>query len=253
VPNKAQFIDQLAERLDGDRRRAAAALDAFVDSVYAAVARGESVAISGFGVFERRDRNARTARNPATGATVNVPATRVPAFRPGTEFREIASGAREFTAARTARAQTTLAKLADVARDVQERATGAVRDAVDVVREAPAKATKKAGKKSSKRAPATKKAAAKKLASKSASKATKKAAAKKLAKQTPATKKAAAKKLASKSASKATKKAAAKKLAKKSPAKKGAAKKAAAKKGAAKKSPAKKTAKTAAKKAARRR
>jgi DNA-binding protein HU-beta len=240
VPNKAQFIDQLAERLDGDRRRAAAALDAFVDSVYAAVARGESVAISGFGVFERRDRNPRTARNPATGATVNVPATRVPAFRPGTEFREIASGAREFTAARTARAQSTLAKLADVARDVQERATGVVRDAVVVVREAPAKAQK-----------ATKKGAGKKAAGKKAAKkAARKSAAKKAAKRTPATKKSAAKKLASKSTSRATKKAAAKKLAKKSPAKK-AAKKSPAKKAA--KKTAKKTAKKAAKKSARRR
>jgi len=43
VPNKAQFIDQLAERLDGDRKRAAAALDAVIDTVYAAIARGEKV------------------------------------------------------------------------------------------------------------------------------------------------------------------------------------------------------------------
>jgi DNA-binding protein HU-beta len=95
VPNKAQFVDMLAERLDGDRRRAAAALDAVIDSVYAAIARGERVAITGFGVFERRDRAPRTARNPATGASVQVPASRVPAFRPGAEFKAIASGARD--------------------------------------------------------------------------------------------------------------------------------------------------------------
>ena len=90
MPNKAQFVDSLAERLDGDRKRAAATLDAVIDTVYAAIARGEKVAITGFGVFERRDRAARTARNPATGATVNVSASRVPAFRPGSEFRQIA-------------------------------------------------------------------------------------------------------------------------------------------------------------------
>ena len=92
MPNKAQFIEMLAERLDGDRKRAAAALDAVIDSVYAAVARGEKVAITGFGVFERRDRAARTARNPATGAPVKVAASRVPAFRPGTEFEDDATG-----------------------------------------------------------------------------------------------------------------------------------------------------------------
>ena len=129
MPNKAQFVELLAERLDGDRKRAAAALDAVIDTVYAAVARGEKVAISGFGVFERRERAARTARNPATGASVRVAASRVPAFRPGAEFKAIASGAREFTAQRSAQAQAAVSK-----------AAARVRDAADAVREAPGKA-----------------------------------------------------------------------------------------------------------------
>ena len=58
-----------------------------IDSVYATIARGERVAITGFGVFERRERAARVARNPATGARVDVAASRVPAFRPGAEFK----------------------------------------------------------------------------------------------------------------------------------------------------------------------
>src|SRR5579875_997404 len=95
VPNKAQFVDMLAERLDGDRKRAAAALDAVIDTVYAAVAKGERVALTGFGVFEKRERAARTARNPATGAAVKVKKTSVPAFRAGAEFKAIASGARK--------------------------------------------------------------------------------------------------------------------------------------------------------------
>src|SRR5437763_3276640 len=114
----------LAERLDGDRKRAAAALDAVIDSVYATIARGEKVAITGFGVFERRDRAARTARNPATGATVNVAASRVPAFRPGTEFKAIANGAREFAGQRSARAQAAVGKAAAAVKD----AAGAVRE-----------------------------------------------------------------------------------------------------------------------------
>ncbi|MDQ6848567.1 MAG: HU family DNA-binding protein [Actinomycetota bacterium] len=95
MPNKAQFVELLAARLDGDKKRAAAALDAVIDTVYASIAKGEKVALTGFGVFERRDRAARTARNPATGAQVKVKKTQVPAFRAGAEFKAITSGARK--------------------------------------------------------------------------------------------------------------------------------------------------------------
>jgi DNA-binding protein HU-beta len=95
VPNKAQFIEALSERLDGDKKRAAAALDAVIDTVYSMVAKGERVALTGFGVFEKRDRAARTARNPATGASVKVKKTSVPAFRAGAEFKDITAGRRK--------------------------------------------------------------------------------------------------------------------------------------------------------------
>jgi DNA-binding protein HU-beta len=95
VPNKAQFIEALAERLDGDKKRAAAALDAVIDTVYSMVAKGERVALTGFGVFEKRDRAARIARNPATGASVKVKKTSVPAFRAGAEFKDITAGRRK--------------------------------------------------------------------------------------------------------------------------------------------------------------
>jgi DNA-binding protein HU-beta len=95
VPNKAQFVEMLAERFDGDKKRAAAALDAVIDTVYAAVAKGERVALTGFGIFEKRERAARMARNPATGAAVRVKKTAVPAFRAGAEFKAITSGARK--------------------------------------------------------------------------------------------------------------------------------------------------------------
>jgi DNA-binding protein HU-beta len=95
VPNKAEFVEQLAQRLDGDKKRAAEALDAVIETVYASVAKGEKVRLTGFGIFERRDRAARMARNPATGASVRVKKTSVPAFRPGAEFRAYASGAKK--------------------------------------------------------------------------------------------------------------------------------------------------------------
>lgn len=113
LPNKAQFIEQLAERLDGDKKSAQRALDAVLDTVYFNVAKGERVALTGFGIFEKRIRAARTARNPATGATVRVKKTAVPAFRAGAEFKAITSGAKKVAKApakKAAAAKKTTAK-----------------------------------------------------------------------------------------------------------------------------------------------
>ncbi|MGH3695125.1 MAG: HU family DNA-binding protein [Pseudonocardiaceae bacterium] len=96
--NKAQLIDALAERL-GDRTLAAVAVAGLVDVVIRTVNAGERVTITGFGVFEKRARAARTARNPRTGQAVPVQQTDVPVFRPGTLFREVVSGARVLPAA----------------------------------------------------------------------------------------------------------------------------------------------------------
>lgn len=152
MPNKAQFIELLAQRLDGDKKKAQIALDAVIDTVYANVAKGERVVLTGFGVFEKRERAARTARNPATGATVRVKKTSVPAFRAGAEFKAITSGAKKLP--RIVAAKATAKKSAT---------------------KAPAKAS---AKKSATRAPA-KKSASKATAKKApAKKATKKTAAK---------------------------------------------------------------------------
>ena len=70
-------------------------LDTVLDSIYGHVAKGEKVVLTGFGIFEKRDRAARMARNPATGASVRVKKTSVPAFRPGAEFKAITSGAKK--------------------------------------------------------------------------------------------------------------------------------------------------------------
>jgi len=91
--NRAELIEVLARRL-GTRGAAAAAVEGVLEEIQRAVARGERVGITGFGVFERRGRAARTARNPRTGEEVAVPATSVPAFRPGQGFREVVTGAR---------------------------------------------------------------------------------------------------------------------------------------------------------------
>jgi DNA-binding protein HU-beta len=84
--NKTQLVDTLAERI-GDRRTAATAVDGLLETIVDTVRSGESVTLIGFGVFVGRARAARTARNPRTGEAVAVPATTVPAFRPGAGFR----------------------------------------------------------------------------------------------------------------------------------------------------------------------
>jgi DNA-binding protein HU-beta len=89
--NKTQLVDALAERL-GDRRTASTAVEGLLETIVDTVRSGESVTITGFGVFESRSRAARTARNPRTGEAVDVPATTVPAFRPGTAFRTAVGG-----------------------------------------------------------------------------------------------------------------------------------------------------------------
>lgn len=96
--NKAQLIDLLSQRLGGDKRGAATAVEGVVDIVVRTVQSGENVTITGFGVFEKRDRAARVARNPRTGETVRVAPTSVPSFRAGTNFKAVVSGAADLPA-----------------------------------------------------------------------------------------------------------------------------------------------------------
>jgi DNA-binding protein HU-beta len=203
--NKAELIDVLTEKLGSDRRQATAAVENVVDTIVRAVHKGDSVTITGFGVFEQRRRAARVARNPRTGETVKVKPTSVPAFRPGAQFKAVVSGAQKLPAEGPA-----------VKRGVT---AGGARKAVK--RTAAKKAVKKAAvKKAVKRTAvkkAVKKAAVKKAVKRTAvKKAVKKAAVKKAVKRT-AVKKAVAKKAPAK-------KAAAKKTARKAPARKAPAK-----------------------------
>jgi DNA-binding protein HU-beta len=207
--NKAELIDVLTQKLGSDRRQATAAVENVVDTIVRAVHKGESVTITGFGVFEQRRRAARVARNPRTGETVKVKPTSVPAFRPGAQFKAVVSGAQKLPSEGPA-----------VKRGVVAGA------AKKVAKKAPAK--KAAAKKVAKKAPA-KKAATKAPAKKAA---TKRAPAKKAATKAPAKKaaKAPAKKATKAPVRKAATKAPAKK-ASKAPAKKAPAKKAPAKRG----------------------
>ena len=100
--NKRDLIDEMSGRM-GSKKTAAEAVDAILDTIQATVAKGDKVAITGFGVFERADRPARTARNPATGAAIKVPKSRVPKFRAGSDFKAIVNGQKKAPARAGAR------------------------------------------------------------------------------------------------------------------------------------------------------
>lgn len=90
--NKADLIDAISGTV-GDKRTASVAVEAVLATVQRAVAAGEKVSVPGFGVFEKVDRAARTARNPATGEPVELEASSVPRFRPGQRFKDVVRGA----------------------------------------------------------------------------------------------------------------------------------------------------------------
>jgi DNA-binding protein HU-beta len=210
--NKAELIDVLTDKMGSDRRQATAAVENVVGTVVREVHKGDSVTITGFGVFEQRRRAARVARNPRTGETVKVKPTSVPAFRPGAQFKAVVSGAQKLPAEGPAVKRGVTAGAGTARKAVKKAAVKkAVRKAAvkKVVRKAAVKkaVTKKAA---ATKAPAKKAAAAKKTAAK-------KAPAKKAVTRAPAKKAAAAKKAPAK-------KAAAKKTARKAPARKAPAK-----------------------------
>ncbi|MFI5499087.1 HU family DNA-binding protein [Nocardia asteroides] len=215
--NKAELIDVLTEKLGTDRRTATAAVENVVDTIVRAVHKGQSVTITGFGVFEQRKRAPRVARNPRTGETVKVKATSVPAFRPGAQFKAVIAGKQKLAASGPAVKRGVNAPVA--AKKAAAKKTAAKKTAAK-------KATPSKGPaKTTARKAATKAPAAKKTTTTAAKKAT---AAKKTtaAKKVTAAKKAPAKKVTAAKKTTATRATAAKTTAaKKAPAKKTAAKK----------------------------
>lgn len=90
--NKKELIDAVAASTGQTKRLVADVLDDAIVTIQKQVKKGERVSLPGFGTFERRSRAARKARNPQTGETVKVKASKVPAFRPGTGFKEFVAG-----------------------------------------------------------------------------------------------------------------------------------------------------------------
>lgn len=86
--NKQELIKKIAENAEVTQRQASVMLDSTLDIIMAAVAAGDRVQLVGFGTFESRTRAARTGRNPATGAPMEIPEATVPVFKAGCDFKD---------------------------------------------------------------------------------------------------------------------------------------------------------------------
>jgi len=85
--NKAELVEAIAKKASSSKAMADVMIDAFVESVTGALKRGESVTLVGFGTFSQGKRAARTGRNPQTGATIKIPATRTAKFVAGAKLK----------------------------------------------------------------------------------------------------------------------------------------------------------------------
>lgn len=89
--NKGELVDKIAEKANVTKKQADAILTAAIEAITEAVAEGEKVTLVGFGSFEPRQRAEREGRNPQTGKTIKIPATTIPAFSAGKQFKELVS------------------------------------------------------------------------------------------------------------------------------------------------------------------
>jgi DNA-binding protein HU-beta len=86
--NKSELIDAIAAGADISKAAAGRALDSMIDSVTGALKDGDTVNLIGFGTFMVRERAARTGRNPRTGETINIAASKNPSFKAGKALKD---------------------------------------------------------------------------------------------------------------------------------------------------------------------
>lgn len=97
--NKAQFIAALAPHFNDSKKEATHAVDIIFDTIVRNMAKGEDVMINDFGKFKKVDRPARKGRNPFTGETIQIKASKKVRFLPAKALKEVISGARKLEAA----------------------------------------------------------------------------------------------------------------------------------------------------------
>lgn len=86
--NKSELIAKVSENAELSKKDATQAVDAVFQSISGALQSGDKVQLVGFGNFEVRERSARKGRNPQTGEEINIPASKVPAFKPGKALKD---------------------------------------------------------------------------------------------------------------------------------------------------------------------
>jgi len=86
--NKAQLVEEVVTQTGLTKRAAREVVDTATSVITDALARRDKVTLVGFGTFQTMERKARTGRNPQTGETIQIPAKKVPKFRPGKNLRE---------------------------------------------------------------------------------------------------------------------------------------------------------------------
>nr|WP_218564262.1 HU family DNA-binding protein [Anaerobiospirillum thomasii] len=90
--NKSQLVEQISKKSKLSLKDSQAALNAFIDVVGETLGKGESITLVGFGSFVVRSRNARVGINPRTREEVNIPASKLPAFKAGKPLKDIVNG-----------------------------------------------------------------------------------------------------------------------------------------------------------------
>ena len=94
--NKTELIAAVAEQSGLSKKDAEKAVSSTIDTIINTVAEGEKIQIAGFGTFEQRQRNARTGCDPRTGKSIEIPASKVPAFKAGKGFKDVRSRGKAF-------------------------------------------------------------------------------------------------------------------------------------------------------------
>jgi len=90
--NKAELLEQIAKTSGANKSEIESILNKTIEIIAKTVSKGEDVKLIGFGTFDQLSRKERKGRNPKTGDAIRIPASKVPRFRPGKEFRELING-----------------------------------------------------------------------------------------------------------------------------------------------------------------
>lgn len=142
--NKAQFIAYLAPQFGDSKKEAARAVEVVFDAIIRNISKGEDVMINDFGKFKKVDRPARKGRNPFTGETIQIKASKKVRFLPAKGLKDVISGAKKLGAAPVAPAKTAPAKASKPVKATKAKKVSKLKRVVKKAK--PAKKAKKATK-----------------------------------------------------------------------------------------------------------